>query len=150
MSAAGHPPAAAGLVAGLGCRAGCALEQVLDVLQQALAAQGRTLAEVQALHTVDFKHSEPALRRAAELLQKPLIGFSLEQLRACSAGAQTQSAHTLQRFGVPSIAETAALAGAAALPGARGPARLLAARSNTGSATCALAEVSIGTAELEL
>jgi cobalt-precorrin 5A hydrolase len=144
VSVLGHPPAAAGLLAaGLGCRAGCALEQVLDVLQQALTAEGRTLAEVQALHTVDFKESEPALRRAAELLQKPLIAFSLEQLRACSAGAHTQSAHTLQRYGVPSIAETAALAGAAALPHAQGSARLLAARSNSGSATCALAEVSV-------
>ncbi|MEY4547501.1 MAG: hypothetical protein RL685_3696 [Pseudomonadota bacterium] len=131
------------LAAGLGCRAGCALEQVLDVLQQALTAEGRTLAELQALHTVDFKQSEPALQLAAELLQKPLVGFSLEQLRKCSAGAHTQSAHTLQRFGVPSIAETAALAGAASLPQARGPARLLAARSSTGSATCALAEVSV-------
>ena len=148
MSAGGFSTSSAGrpIAVGLGCRSGCALEQVLEVLQQALAAQGRTLADVTALHTADFKQAEPALQRAAELLHKPLLAFSLQQLRAQSAGALTQSAHTLQRFGVPSIAETAALAGAAALPRARGVGRLLAARRSTGAATCALAEAAGGDA----
>jgi cobalt-precorrin 5A hydrolase len=133
--------AGAGRIAvGLGCRVGCAPEQVLEVVQQVLAAHGRSLAEVAALHTADFKRAEPALERAAALLHKPLVGFSLEQLRAFAAGALSQSAHTLERFGVPSIAETAALAGAAALAPAQGGARLLAARSNAGCVSCALAE----------
>ena len=133
------------LAVGLGCRAGCAPEQVLEALQQALAAQGRTLAEVGALYTADFKQTEPALLAAAARLGKPLVGFSLEQLRGHAAGALSQSAHTLQRFGVPSIAETAALAGALALPGAGGVARLLAARNNGRQVSCALAQRADGT-----
>jgi cobalt-precorrin 5A hydrolase len=133
-----HPEAV--IAAGFGCRAGCPVEQVLGALGQALAAQGRRLDEVGALYTADFKRSEAGLVLAAESLNRPLIALSVACLRAQSGAALTCSAHTLARFGVPSVAETAALAGASSSDGARGScARLLGPRQVSGSATCALA-----------
>ncbi|MEO8178734.1 MAG: cobalamin biosynthesis protein [Deltaproteobacteria bacterium] len=129
------------IAAGFGCRAGCPVEHVLAVLEQALAAAGCRLHEVRALYTADFKHSEAGLLRAAELLNKPLIALPVADLQAQSAQALSCSAHTLERFGVPSVAETAALAGASVsgrnAPGDRP--RLLGPRRTSGSATCALA-----------
>jgi cobalt-precorrin 5A hydrolase len=129
------------IAAGFGCRAGCPVEHVLAALEQALAAQGRRLDEIRALYTADFKRSEAGLLRAAESLNKPLLALSVARLRAQSGAALTCSAHTLERFGVPSVAETAALAGASSTgDDARGnSARLLGPRLVSGSATCALA-----------
>jgi cobalt-precorrin 5A hydrolase len=134
-----HPEAV--IAAGFGCRAGCPVAQVLDVLEQALAAAGRRLEEVRALYTADFKHAEAGLLRAAQLLNRPLVALPLADLQAHGPIALTCSAYTLERFGVPSIAETAALAGAAVGGSkARGELpRLLAPRRSSGSATCALA-----------
>jgi cobalt-precorrin 5A hydrolase len=125
------------IAAGLGCRAGCAVGQILEVLEQALAAAGRQLEDLQALYTVDAKRGEVCLVEAAERLKKPLVLLPVEQLRAQTERALTRSAHTLERFGVPSVAETAALAGASGGRGA--PARLLGPRRIWGGATCALA-----------
>jgi cobalt-precorrin 5A hydrolase len=137
--------AAGPVAAGFGCRAGCPVEQLLAALEQALSAAGRHLAEVQALYTADFKQAEAALLRAAELSHKPLIALPLAQLRAQSGRASSCSAHTLERFGVPSVAETAALAGASALgsptPGALP--RLLGPRQLSGGASCALASCAL-------
>jgi len=134
-----HPEAV--IAAGFGCRTGCPVEQVLAALEQALAAVGRRLEEVRALYTADFKHGEAGLLRAAELLNRPLLTLSIADLQAQSSQALSCSVHTLERFGVPSVAETAALAGACA-PGrnAHGDLpRLLGPRRTSGSATCALA-----------
>jgi cobalt-precorrin 5A hydrolase len=141
--------AAGSVAAGFGCRAGCPVEQLLAVLEQALAAGGRRLAEVQALYTADFKQAEAALLRAAELLHKPLIALPLAELRAQSGRASSCSAHALERFGVPSVAETAALAGAFALgrPAPDALPRLLGPRQVSGSATCALASCEFALSE---
>jgi cobalt-precorrin 5A hydrolase len=126
------------IAAGLGCRAGCPVEDVLAALEQALAAGGCLLEELSGLYTAQFKHAEPALLRAAERLGKPLLGLPLAELQAQNSKALSCSAQSLERFGVPSIAETAALAGAARGPSPSEP-RLLGTRSIAGSATCALA-----------
>jgi len=77
------------IAAGLGCRAGCPVEHVLAALEQALAAQGRRVAEVAALYTGQFKQAEPGLLRAAELLNKPIVALPLEALQAQSARTLT-------------------------------------------------------------
>jgi cobalt-precorrin 5A hydrolase len=93
----------------------------------------------------DFKSAEAALSEAAEQLGKPLLILPLSELQAQSSAALTHSARVLQRFGVPSIAETAALAGAHAFSTRADSshlhkgARLLCARQAFGAATCALA-----------
>ena len=130
------------IAAGFGCRAGCAVDPILEVLARALAAAGLRVEELQALYTLDAKGGEVGLIQAAERLHRPLVLLPLEQLRTHSALAQTRSAHALQRFGVPSVAETAALAGAS-IQGAGAP-RLLGARRAWGGATCALARAGGG------
>jgi len=126
------------IAVGLGCRAGCEAGQVLQVLEQALLASGCRLEDIGALYTAEFKSSEAGLQQAAQRLSKPLLLLSLAQLQAQAGGALTCSAQSLERFGLPSVAETAALAGALQLQGS-GRARLLGPRSVSGRATCALA-----------
>ena len=127
------------IAAGIGCRAGCSAEQVLELLLRTLTAQGRGLGEVQALCTADFKRSEPGLVQAAEQLHKPLWPLPLLELQRQSGSTLTHSARIVESFGVPCVAEAAALAGAASL-GPGGHARLLGPRLASESATCALAE----------
>jgi len=127
------------IAAGIGCRAGCSVEQLLELLGRTLAAQGRSLGEVQALYAPDFKRSEPGLVQAAEQLQKPLLPLPLEELQRQAGSTLSHSARIARDFGVPCVAEAAALAGAASL-GPGGHARLLGPRLASESATCALAE----------
>ena len=127
------------IAAGIGCRAGCSAEQLLELLLRTLAAQGRNLDDVQALVAPDFKSSEPGLVQAAEQLHKPLLVLPLEQLQRHVQGTLSHSPRIAEHLGVPCLAEAAALAGAASLlPGAQ--ARLLGPRLASESATCALAE----------
>ncbi len=128
------------IAAGLGCRKGCAGEDLVRALDAALAGAGRALSEVHALYAPAFKAEEYALWQIAERLGKPLVLLRMEDLQLQAAHALTQSAPVVVRFGVPSIAETAALAGACALSDAREVhAKLLGPRHISGGASCALA-----------
>jgi cobalt-precorrin 5A hydrolase len=124
------------IAVGLGCRAGCPVAHVLEALTRSLETAGRGLDEIQALYTADFRAAEAAFLGAARALGKPLIALSVGELRAHAERALTRSPRVVERFGLPSVAETAALAGAAAL-GLH--ARLLGPRHVAGLATCALA-----------
>ena len=125
------------IAAGVGCRRNCARHDVLRALDDALTHAGRGRGEVSALYAPAEKHAEPGLREAAAELEKPLVLLPREALLAQSAATITHSAHALESYGVPSVAETAALAGAAI----HGRPRLLGPRQVAGSATCALAMV---------
>ena len=127
------------IAAGIGCRAGCSVEQVVLALTQALAAAGRTIDEVRALYTAEFKATEAGLLRAAELLDKPLVALPLEQLKAHASATLTASARISGLFGLPSVAETAALAGASGFAHRGARSRLLGPRHVSGDAACALA-----------
>lgn len=127
------------IAAGLGCRVGCSPEDVVRALAEALRDGAAGVAEVQALYSADFKRGEEGLSRAAEELGKPLVLLPLEELRAHAGAALTRSARVMERFDLPSIAEAAALAGAALLGGPGATARLLGPRRASGGATCALA-----------
>ena len=127
------------IAAGLGCRAVCSAEDVARAIAAALAATVWSIDDVQALYSVDFKREQACLRRAADKLSKPLFWLSLGQLQGYSGQVFSSSVHVMTRFGLPSIAETAALAGATQLAGAGAPVRLLAPRHVAGGATCALA-----------
>jgi cobalt-precorrin 5A hydrolase len=133
------------IAAGLGCRKGCAGDDLVRALDAALAGAGRALSEVHALYAPAFKAEEDALVQIARRLGKPLVLLRMEDLQLQAAHALTQSAQVALRFGLPSIAETAALAGACALrdaPLAR--ARLLGPRHTSGGASCALAVAADG------
>jgi cobalt-precorrin 5A hydrolase len=128
------------IAAGLGCRKGCAPSDLLAAVSGALAQAGQTLAAVQLLCAPDWKRDEPALAHAARELGKPLCFLSLAELQAQSAAAVTRSERVQQQFAVPSVAETAALAGACRAAGGPHAAQLLGPRRIAGGATCALAQ----------
>ena len=126
------------IAVGFGCRAGCPHEDILGALDAALTRAGRGRAEIEALYAPKFKGSETVLSQVAELLGKPLVFVAREALHAQADSALTASPHSLEHTGLPSVAETSALAGAGH------GARLLGPRQIVGGATCALAAARSG------
>jgi cobalt-precorrin 5A hydrolase len=129
------------IAAGIGCRSNCVPADIEAAVRGAVAANGLRLADVRALYSAEFKANEPGLRRAADALDKPLVLLPAAALAEQAGGAATRSPEVLARFELPSVAETAALAGAFELGQRRSPVRLLAPRLVAGAATCALARV---------
>jgi cobalt-precorrin 5A hydrolase len=128
------------IAGGLGCKRGCAADEIVRALELALASAARTLTDVGTLYAPEWKREEAGLARAAEQVGKPLVFLPLATLQAQAHAALSDSAQTKRRFGLPSVAETAALAGALSLAPARHAPRLLGPRQVAGTATCALAE----------
>jgi cobalt-precorrin 5A hydrolase len=116
---------------GLGCRKGVSGEAIVSLVREALALIGRTGGT--ALFTVEGKRAEAGLAQAAQTLAMPLHFLPQEALAAVADQAQTRSPRVEALFGVPSVAETAALAGAG--PGAV----LILPRIARDDATCAIA-----------
>jgi len=118
-------------VAGIGCRTGAPAEDILAAVQEALAKAGDV--RLAALATLADKCGEAGLVSAARRLGVPLIAVALADMQAVSDRAVTRSARVSDLKGVPSVAETAALAAAG------DGARLIVARIIAGAATCAIA-----------
>jgi cobalt-precorrin 5A hydrolase len=117
---------------GLGCRKGCAGEAIVALVRRALAAIDGAGAQASLFSHAD-KKDEAGLRDAAQELGFPLVFLDAETLRLTSPRAATKSAKVMAIFGLPSIAETAALAGA-------GPSSvLLLPRMSQAGASCAIA-----------
>ena len=116
---------------GLGCRKGVSGEVIASLVREALAHIEQP--GVVALFTVDAKRTEAGLAQAAQALAMPLHFLTQEALVAVADQAQTRSLRVESLFGVPSVAETAALAGAG--PGAV----LILPRITRDDATCAIA-----------
>jgi cobalt-precorrin 5A hydrolase len=123
---------------GLGCRAGVEGAAIAALVRRALAEFRPPEGDLR-LFTLAEKGDEPGLIDAAWLLAAPLTALPLEALQAQAARVLTRSEAVTARFGVPAVAEAAALAGA----GEGG--RLLGPRIAEGGATCAVA-VSEGSA----
>lgn len=123
---------------GLGCRRGCQAADIVGAVVAALESAGRSLQDVHALYTVDLK-KDASLIVAAKTMEKPLVLLPLERLKAQAPFALTWSERVKRRLGLPSVAETAALAGACESSGPGGSARLLGPRSTRGGVACAIA-----------
>jgi cobalt-precorrin 5A hydrolase len=122
------------LVAGIGCRKGASGDQIAAAIASALATTDRRREALDVIAAPAAKIGEPGIAAAACALGVPLVLVPQNDLEAAGARAQTHSERVVALMGVPSVAETAALAAA-------GPsARLLAARIAVGPVTCALAE----------
>ncbi len=119
------------LAIGLGCRRGCPAAAVVDLVERARAAA--PAGPVAGLFTIADKAAEPGLRDAARHLGLELVFLPRDALRAVTALVETPSAAAEARFGVASVAEAAALAGAGS------DARLVVRRIAAGGATCAVA-----------
>jgi cobalt-precorrin 5A hydrolase len=123
----------AGLIAiGLGCRKSCASEAIVAIVRRALADHGQ-VEGARRLFSVADKRDEPGLNEAARLLGYDLVFLSRDALAAATPRLLTRSAAAQRRFGLSSVAEAAALAGA-------GPdAKLAGPRIAANGATCAIA-----------
>jgi cobalt-precorrin 5A hydrolase len=123
----------AGMIAiGLGCRKSCPSEAIVEIVRRALA-ECQATEGVRRLFSVADKSEEPGLNAAARTLGFDLVFLSREALAAVAPRVLTHSPAAQRRFGLASVAEAAALAGA-------GPhARLLAPRLAAKGATCAIA-----------
>jgi cobalt-precorrin 5A hydrolase len=115
---------------GVGCRKGCSAGTIEALVRQALA--GMSDAPL-GLFTLVDKRGEPGLAKAAARLELSLIYLTREALRDREGDVRTRSARVESLFGVPSVAEAAALAGAG--PGSV----LILPRIAEGGATCAIA-----------
>jgi cobalt-precorrin 5A hydrolase len=125
--------AMAGLIAiGLGCRKNCASEAIVALVRRALADCAGVVG-ARRLFSLADKKDERGLNAAAATLGYDLVFLPREALAAAAPRLLTRSAATQSRFGLDSVAEAAALAGA-------GPeARLLGPRLAANGATCAIA-----------
>jgi cobalt-precorrin 5A hydrolase len=117
---------------GIGCKRGCSSEAIVALVERAIAAASCAGAPA-ALFTHEAKQSEAGLASAAKALGLPLVFLDGQVLREASLRAATNSPRVMAMFGLPSIAEAAALAGA-------GHASvLLVTRMSDGGASCAIA-----------
>ena len=133
-----RPAAAIQVVAGLGCRSDCSVEDLSTLLVHSLQVQGLTVDNLVGLASIAHKRDEPGLQALAERLGLQLNCFSAEELQPYQHGVQG-SPLTLAATGSPAVAEPCALALAEHLGGQ--PARLLCEKTRNASATCALASI---------
>ena len=121
------------MVAGIGCRSGASAEAIAQVLAAALERCGLERAHIDALATDAAKGNEAGILAAAAALALPLIFVCAAQMAAAADDVITTSERVIALKGVPSVAETAALAAAGR------EARLLGPRVANAAATCAIA-----------
>ncbi len=127
----------ASVTIGVGCRTGCAAEVVESLVRDALARVPDAIPL--GLFTIEDKRGEAGLADAARRLGLKLVLLSRAVLRDQAGSVRTVSGGSERRFGVPSVAEAAALAGAGT------GAVLVVERMVRKDATCAVAKVSHGT-----
>jgi cobalt-precorrin 5A hydrolase len=122
------------IVAGIGCRKGVSVTEVLAAVEAAIAPDALAGRRPALLAAPAAKRNEAAIQGAAEVLGVRLIWISQSALEAAGPRTLTHSARSLAAMNVHSVAEASALAAA-------GPyARLLTARLALGPVTCALAQ----------
>lgn len=101
-----RPPS---LVVGVGASKGAPVDEVLGLVEGALADAGLSVASVAALATVDAKASEPGIVGAAERLGVPVLTYSADELAGVEVPNPSDA--PLVAVGTPSVAEAAALVG---------------------------------------
>jgi cobalt-precorrin 5A hydrolase len=116
---------------GIGCRLGCPANAIEALVRQALTRAPP--AEPLGLFTIRDKDQESGLIEAAHRLGLNLTFLTRDALREQAPFVQTRSPRAQALFGVPSVAEAAALAGAGH------GAALIVPRIASQHATCAVA-----------
>ncbi|WP_121235205.1 cobalamin biosynthesis protein, partial [Pseudomonas aeruginosa] len=95
------------LIAGIGCRRGCSAEHLRALLERTLGEYGRSLAELDALASIDGKRDEPGLRQLATLLERPVHFLAPAVLHDYEPRLLSPSAVALRETGCSSVAEAA-------------------------------------------
>lgn len=124
------------LVAGFGCQGGCPVEALDTLLQRTLNDNGLSRDQLTGIASLDRKADEPGLLQLAGQLGVPLHTFSTAELAAFEASLSHRSALSFAHTGCHGVAESAALALAAA---AGETPRLLIPRQQSHLATLAIA-----------
>ncbi|MDJ0461810.1 precorrin-3B C(17)-methyltransferase [Streptomyces sp. H27-C3] len=125
-----RPPS---LVVGVGASRGASVDEVLGLIEAALADAGLSARSVAALATVDAKADEAGIVEAAARLGVPLRTYAAEELAAVEV--PNPSGAPLAAVGTPSVAEAAALVGGGEL---LVPKRKSAPEGRPAMATCAV------------
>ncbi|MGP9021533.1 precorrin-3B C(17)-methyltransferase [Streptomyces sp. BR1] len=121
------------LVVGVGASKDAAVEEVLGLIEEALADAGLSPLSVAELATVDAKSGEPGIVEAASRLGVPLTTYTSEELAAASVPNPSDA--PLAAVGTPSVAEASALVGGGEL---LVPKRKSAPEGRAAMATCAI------------
>jgi cobalt-precorrin 5A hydrolase len=121
------------MAVGIGCRAGCEAPAIAALVRRALALAPAPGAAALALFTSVDKQNEAGIAQAAAALSLPVVFLPRVALEAAAPAAETRSERVVALFGVPSVAETAALAGAGL------GSRLVVKRISEAGASCAVA-----------
>lgn len=95
------------LVVGVGCRRGVPAEELEAAVQTVLARHGLAADALKAVATAAIKADEAGIRRLAERWRVPLCIVEHDDLRALDAPFSPSAA---SRFGLPGVAEPAAVA----------------------------------------
>lgn len=117
---------------GVGCRKCCPADDIVALVREAMAALPSGAAPA-GLFSIEAKRGDPGLEEAARRLALPLMFLDRSVLQLFVAATKTHSQRIDDMYGLPSVAETAALAGAG-----RG-AVLIVPRLAAASVTCAIA-----------
>jgi cobalt-precorrin 5A hydrolase len=125
-------------VIGLGCQRGCPAIALRQLIDSSLAEQGLTLANINALASLDRKADEAGLLELASQTGLPLVCFSAAELMPFEAQLSHHSQIAFDHTGCYGVAESAALALAQRLSGS--PASLIITRRKSANATFALAK----------
>ena len=122
--------------AGFGCRKGCPVETLEQLLRTTLATHRLCADHLVGLASIDLKFDEPGLQALAERLGIPLVVFPATELQPFEPQPSHRSPVAYAYSGCWGVAESAALALAAR---SLGTSRLLVTRQVLGQATLALA-----------
>lgn len=125
------------IVAGLGCRRGCAAAELRELLEQTLAQLGLPLSALAGLASSALKRDEAGLLQLAAELKLPLDFYSAEQLEPYEPQLSEGSQRVRELTGAASVAEASALAGAAKL--CDRPASMICSKQRSAAATLAIA-----------
>ncbi|MEW2496398.1 precorrin-3B C(17)-methyltransferase [Streptomyces nodosus] len=99
-----RPPS---LVVGVGASRGAPVEEILGLVEGALADAGLSVRSLAELATVDAKAGEPGIVETAERLGVPLVTYPAEELARIEVPNPSEA--PLAAVGTPSVAEAAAL-----------------------------------------
>ncbi|WP_227435299.1 cobalamin biosynthesis protein [Methylobacterium sp. W2] len=121
------------LVAGIGFRHGAMPDEIVALIQRALAESGHKPDRLGAIATAEDRANEPSIVEAAAVFGLVPVGMALAEMIAVDARVPTRSGRIEASRRVGSVAEAAALAAA----GEGGT--LILARIASPAVTCALA-----------
>ena len=121
------------IIAGLGCRKGSSIDELLSALDAACAQARISRESVAALATGEIKREEPGILQLAEQLGLPLHIVGDDALMEVEPKTKTVSRHSLAKTLSSSLSEAAALAVAGETS------EIIVPRLISQGATCALA-----------